>query len=45
MANNIEAMECRYNKMRQNDKNVVGSGIMRKLYYEILQAKEKAARS
>lgn len=45
MAESIEAMEYRYNKMIRNPKNMLGHGILRKLYYQIVQAKEKAARS
>lgn len=41
----IESMEYRYNCMAQNGKNECGHGIMRKLYYKIIQAKEAADRS
>lgn len=45
MAESIESMEYRYNKMVRNPKNMFGHGLLRKLYYQIIQAKEKAARS
>ena len=41
----IESMEYRYNCMAQNGKNEWRHGIMRKLYYKIIQAKEAADRS
>lgn len=40
----IESMEYRYNVMAQNGRNIWGHGIMRKLYYKIIQAKEAVAK-
>ena len=45
MKESIESMEYRYNCMAKNGKNEWGHGIMRKLYYKIIQAKEAANRS
>lgn len=45
MAESIKSMEQRYNKLMMNGKNEFNTGIARKLYYQIVQAKEKKARS
>lgn len=41
MKESIESMKYRYNKLLQNGKNREGYGIMRKLYYKIVNAQEE----
>ena len=45
MAESLEVLKYRHNKLMQNGKNEFGTGIARKLYYQIIQAEEKAKRS
>lgn len=41
MNKSVESMKYRYNCLLQNGKNREGYGIMRKLYYKIVNANEK----
>ena len=45
MTETLDVMKYRCNKLMRNGKNEFGTGIARKLYYQIIQAEEKAARS